>query len=366
MISLLYKKIIKPSLFKSDPEEAHMKALGMAKHIARNSWVKKIVEKIFQYKHAALQQDIFGIHFENPVGLSAGFDKDGDFPEVLGALGFGFGQIGTVTLHPYEGNPKPRAVRYPDLKSLRINYGLKNIGVDQILDKVRSMKKISVPISFSVGKTNSLDSADLSTGLADYVGGTEKVVNSGLGDMITINISCPNTFGGEPFTDPIKLDMLLEELDKLNIQKPLLLKMPISLPWQDYCELCEVAATHQVDGLIIGNLSKDKAILEGIEDAPEQLPGGLSGSPTKHLSNALIKKTYKTYGDRFVIIGVGGIFSAEDAYEKIRLGASLVQLITGIIFEGPSLIKNINKGLVRLLKKDGFSNISEATGVAAD
>lgn len=180
--------------------------------------------------------------------------------------------------------------------------------------------------------------------------------------MLEINISCPNTFGGEPFTDAKRLEKLLHATDKLELQKPVFIKMPINLPLGEFDALLRVITKHSVAGVTIGNLHKDRRAVDVKDVLPDEVKGNLSGAPTKEVTTALIRRTYKQYGDTLVIIGVGGIFSAEDAYEKIQAGASLVALITGMIFEGPQLAGDINQQLVRLMVRDGYTNIAQAIG----
>ena len=183
-----------------------------------------------------------------------------------------------------------------------------------------------------------------------------------VGNYFTINISCPNAFGGQPFNEKSKLDLLLNEIDKIETKKPIFLKISGDLSFKEIDDIVSVSNKHKVNGFILINLTKkrdNKKILD--KDIPEK--GGISGKVEEDLSNKIIEYVYKKTKGRYVIIGVGGIFSAEDAYIKIKLGASLVQLITGMVYEGPQLISEINYGLVKLLKKDGFKNISEAVGV---
>ena len=195
--------------------------------------------------------------------------------------------------------------------------------------------------------------------------GGRDIRRSAMGDMITLNISCPNTYGGEPFTTSARLERLLSAVDKLHLNQPVFIKMPSHLGWNEFNALLRVIARHHVDGVTIGNLAKDRSKVELKDPLSAHIKGGLSGKPTQKATNSLIKKTRLAYGDRFIIIGVGGIFTAKDAYEKIRLGANLVELITGMIFEGPQRIGQINEGLVRLLARDGFKNIREAVGTKA-
>lgn len=193
------------------------------------------------------------------------------------------------------------------------------------------------PIFISIGKTNSSKTTGLEPGIKDYYDCLKKVIASGLGDCYEINISCPNTFGGESFTTPERLKMLLEKLSTLSVDKPIFLKMPINLLWEDFRALLDIALLFSIRGITIGNLNKNRADKSICDHIPEYVQGNISGKPTWKLSNDLIFKTYQHYGDKLLIIGVGGIFSAEDAYEKIKLGACLVEIITGMIYEGRNL-----------------------------
>ncbi len=360
VMSHIYKQAIKPLLFRMDPESAHDRFIRMGHVLGRYSGARHATSALFRYEHPSLSQKLCGLKFKNPVGLSAGFDKNGDLTQIMEPVGFGFMQVGTLTLHAYAGNPKPRAVRLPHSQALVVNYGLKNIGVEHILPKLNT--HTDFPIGVSVGKTNCYETADVNAGILDYASCLYKVIQSGAGDFYTINISCPNTFGGEPFITSDRLDRLLTSLFRLKIEKPVFLKMPIHLAWNNFKPLLDVAVAHGVDGVIIGNLCKDRhypLIKDALSPA---VKGGISGKPTWDASNELISQAFENYRNQLLIVGVGGIFSAADAYEKIKRGASLVQLITGMIYEGPQLIGSINKGLVQLLRADGYKNISDAIG----
>src|SRR3989338_1831544 len=353
---------LKPVLFRFDPEVVHDRFTKNGELLGKQAWMRSVVTRLFRYDHPKLNQTIAGILFTNPVGLSAGFDKDGRLVNILPAVGFGYSQVGTVTKQAYQGNPKPRLYRLPKSHGIVVNYGLKNDGVEAIVARLRKRQSAQpFPISISIGKTNCRATASMTGGVEDYKAGLAAVVDSGMGDFYTINISCPNTFGGEPFTNGSDLEQLLQQLEKVA-DKPMFLKMPINLPWPEFKQLLEVAIKYGVTGVVIGNLNKnreDPAIKDVI---PANIKGSVSGKQTWRLSNELINKTYQEYGKDLVIIGVGGIFSAQDAYEKIKRGASLVQLITGMIFQGPQLVGEINFGLVKLLERDGYRNISEAIG----
>lgn len=362
IVGTVYKFLLRPILFLLDPETVH-DLIAQTGSFLGKFWITKfLTRKLFSFQDTKLSQTISGITFRNPVGLSAGFDKDANLVNILPDVGFGYMQVGTVTLKPYKGNPKPRLVRLPKSKGIIVNYGLKNIGITKVIAKLKKRKEQKFPLSISVGKTNSPQTAKDRAGINDYSSCLNKIIKSGIGDFYTINISCPNTFGGEPFTTPSKLTKLLKKLYSLEIDKPLFIKMPINDEWPEFKRLLEVAIKFRVTGVIIGNLNKDHKDASIKDSIPSTIKGGVSGKPTWKLSNGLISKTYKAYGKKLVIVGVGGVFSANDAYEKIKKGASLVQLITGMIYEGPQLIGEINRGVSDLLKKDGFENISEAIG----
>jgi dihydroorotate dehydrogenase (fumarate) len=211
----------------------------------------------------------------------------------------------------------------------------------------------------SIARTNDALAADDAEGIQDYAVSLAKL--AGKTAFIEVNISCPNTFKGEPFTDPERLDNLLTELDKVAHPQPITLKMPSDKTWEEFKALLDVAVQHNVQGVTIANLRKDRAGL----NIPEDWKGNLSGKPTTDKSNHLIAHTYLEYGDKLTIFGLGGVFTAEDAYQKIRLGANLVSLVTALMFNGPAVVPRIKRGLVKLLKADGFDNITQAVGVDA-
>jgi dihydroorotate dehydrogenase len=359
----LYSKIIKPIFFKMDPEFVHDRITNTGKILGKFNLTKKIVNKLFNYENDPyLHQKILDIDFYNPVGLSAGFDKNADLVNILPEVGFSYMEVGSVTLNPYAGNPKPRLYRLPKSKGLVVYYGLKNIGVHKIIDKIKNYTHDRFVMGISIAKTNCKDTSTTEGGINDYFGAMRELENKNIGKFYTINISCPNTFGGEPFTTPDKLDALLQKIAELKIKKPVFVKMPINLDWQEFRQLLDVIVKYEISGVVIGNLTKDKTSNLIKDEIPENIKGGISGKPTWELSNNLIKQTFKNYKDKLIIIGVGGIFDAKDAYQKIKYGASLLQMITGMIYEGPQTIGKINKGLVELLKQEGYNNISEAIG----
>lgn len=340
--------------------------LSFARTYGSWRWARGLARAVFVRRRPSLRQTLHGIPFAAPVGVAAGFDKNGDTVPVIASLGFGFMTVGSVTAATCEGNPRPWFYRLPKTKSLVVHVGLANQGSAPIIERLEGYGAAvaqSFPVVLSVAKTNSPQTVSDSDAIADYVTSVRRANESPAISMIEINISCPNTYGGEPFTTPDRLEQLLAAIDAVNAKQPIIIKMPLSLPWAEFDALLKVIVRHNVAGVTIANLLKSR---ENIKDElPEGVPGGLSGKPTQTIGNELIRKTYQRYGNQLTIIGVGGIFSAEDAYEKIRLGASVVELITGMIFQGPQIAAEINARLPKLLEKDGFVTISDAIGVDA-
>ncbi len=360
-MGFLYKRILRPIFFSFDPEFIHDMMTNAGAFLGKIGFGKWLVKSLFSYSHPMLEQKLWGIPFKNPVGLGAGFDKDAKVYSIMGSVGFGFAEIGTITFGSYEGNPKPRLYRLPQSKALVVYYGLKNMGA-KAMTKLLKTKDKDIPQIISIGRTNAATAASFEDSIVDYYKCFKEFVDADVGDAYEINISCPNLFGGVSFDDEMSLEKLLQKIYTLQIKKPVFIKMPINLPWPEFKKLVDVALRFKVQALVIGNLNKNRNDPTIKEVIPENIKGSISGKPTRELSNNLISETYKYCGDKIKIIGLGGIFSAADAYEKICRGASMVELITGMIYEGPGLIGNINRDLVTLLKKDGYQHISEAVG----
>jgi dihydroorotate dehydrogenase len=364
----IFKNFLKPILFKFDPENVHDRFTIAGRFYGSKQVFRDIFRKLFRYDDDVLIQKVDGNTFNNPVLLSAGFDKHADMMNILAPIGFSGMELGSITWKAYDGNPKPRLYRLPKSKGIVVYYGLKNLGVDATIAKIKKERIFDEEdkdfvFGVSIAKTNSKEVCSVEAGIEDYYQGLSAMNRAGVGDYYTINISCPNTYGGEPYTTPEKLEGLLKALDSIGTEKPVYIKMPINHEWGEFKKLLEVIMKHNIAGVIIGNLNKNHDDKNIVEKIPENLKGGVSGKPTFELSNALIRNTYKEYGEDLTIIGTGGIFTAEDAYTKIKAGASLVQMITGMIFGGPQVIGQINKGLSELVKADGYKNISEAVGV---
>jgi len=358
LFRISYKLIVRSALFLIDAEDIHEKTIRFCQFFGKYSILRGLTSLLFFYSNPILEQKIHGIKFSNPIGLAAGFDKNALLTDILPSLGFGFVEVGSITGEPCEGNPRPRLWRLEKSKGLIVYYGLKNEGCEKISEKLKN-KNFRIPIGISIAKTNSKNIVETEAGIKDYLKAFKHFTDTG--DYFTINISCPNTFGGEPFNDPEKLNLLLSEIDKVETKKPIFLKISPDLIKSEIDDIINVSQCHRVDGFICTNVTENRSNKKIIDKiVPKN--GGISGKAVEELSNNLISYIYKKTRGKFVIIGCGGVFSAKDAYKKIKLGANLVELITGMVFEGPQLISEINQGLVRLLKKDGFTNISQAVG----
>lgn len=302
---------------------------------------------MYGYKGKDISKVVDGVKYKTPILLSAGFDYNANLIDILSSMSFGGVEVGSVTARPCLGNSTPRLRRLINTKSIMVNKGLRNDGVDKIINKIKNKKTSDLVIGISVARTNDKNTATVESGIEDYIYSLKKVVASSVGDYYTINISCPNAFGGEAFTTPILLEQLFSSIDKVERTKPLYVKMPISIADETFFELLEVLDRHKVNGVIIGNLQKDYTQINPKDKTPEKYSGGLSGKPCEDRSNFLIKKTKEKFKNRFTIVGCGGVFSYEDAKKKFDAGADLIHLITGMIFEGPSLIKNICEGIAK-------------------
>lgn len=333
-------KLLRPLLFQLDPETAHHLVLNLGGFFSVLK-LNSLIKSIFSYEHESLKSRMFGIDFENPVGLAAGFDKDGMVPNFFSALGFGFIETGTVVPEPQSGNPKPRLFRRPNEKALVNRLGFNSKGMQNAAENLKKFAARNFVLGINIGKNKITPNENAA---ADYNKGFETLAP--LADYVAVNISSPNTPGLRELQNKELLKNLLSSLPKT---KPLLLKVAPDLSDNQLDDILSVAQETKISGLIATNTIA----------MPD---GGLSGKPLRSRATEVIGHIYKKTNGQMPIIGVGGIFSAQDAYEKVRAGASLIQIYTGMIYEGPGLVKKIKKGLVELLKRDGFSNISEAVG----
>jgi dihydroorotate dehydrogenase subfamily 2 len=342
MMEFLYKTFLKPVLFALDPEFVHDQFTNVGELMGSNVVTRSIIGAMYGYHGKDISKVVDGITYRTPVLLSAGFDYNARLVSILDQIGFGGGEFGSVTLRAYEGNTKPRLTRALQSKSIIVNKGLKNEGVDKIIERIKRKKVYNNFVTgISIARTNDECTSCEDAGIEDYAQSLEKLVAANVGEYYTINISCPNAFGGETFAEKSRLPKLLARLKQVKHDKPMYIKMPINPEWEDFRVLVEIIRDYAFNGVVIGNLNKNYDEVAVRSEFPENYRGGLSGRPCWERSNNLISKTKETFGDDLTIIGVGGIFSPADALEKMRRGADLVQLITGMFMEGPHLISNI-------------------------
>jgi dihydroorotate dehydrogenase len=344
--------LIRPLLMAMDPERAHRLTVNL---------LKTGLGPACDFGSPALHTKLWGREFSNPLGLAAGFDKDAEALASLFAMGFGFVEAGTVTPRPQAGNPKPRILRDAPNRSVINRMGFPGRGLDVFEANVRRYRRKHGAGAGLLGVNIGMNK-DAPSPVADYSAGVRRLAP--YADYITVNISSPNTAGLRNLQRRDELDRLLEGVmaarDATAEKPPLLVKLAPDLDAAQRGEIAETALRRRVDGLVISNttVTRPAALAERLQAEK----GGLSGRLLTDISTAAVADFYRLTGGALPIVGVGGISSAVDAYAKIRAGASLVQVYTGLIFEGPRLVKDILSGLAALLARDGFDNIAQAVG----
>jgi dihydroorotate dehydrogenase len=335
-----------------DPERAH--------DLAVNSLELGLYPRTTLPDDPRLAQDIWGLHFENPVGMAAGFDKDARVVEALLGTGFGFVEVGTLTPGPQAGNPRPRIFRSMRDRAVINRLGFNNQGHAAALERLRSRPRGLVGVNVGAGR-------DADDRIADYVSGVERF--AAVADYLTVNISSPNTPGLRDLQAPHALDALLMRVEAARQalpgrSPPLLLKLAPDLDDQDLPEIVRIALTHGVDGLIVSNTTLAR---DGLNDSSfAAKTGGLSGRPLFFRSTRMLARVYTLTGGKLPLIGVGGIDSGATALTKIEAGASLLQLYTGLVFEGPSLIGRIKQALVQAIEQASGTSLAPLIGRRAD
>lgn len=361
---MVYRSLVRPILFRLPPETAHELALLSLSLFP----IRKLVARPLEAP--ALRINRFDHWFANPVGLAAGFDKDGIALESLAALGFGFIEAGTVTYHPQPGNPKPRMFRLAADQALINRAGFNNGGAAAFARRVEHHRPDCV-LGISIGKSKI---TPLEEATADYLASFELVYK--LADYVAINVSSPNTPQLRELQQSDQLTSLLAALQTRNVELqkrygrltplPLLVKISPDLEQRDLEMIVDVIERLKIDGIIATNTTVSRDNLRTDERRVEACgAGGLSGKPLTSRATQMIAELYQLTGGRIPLIGVGGIFTAEDAWEKICAGASLIQLYTGFIYKGPRIVRQINEGLVEILRREGFAKIDEAVGSRA-
>tara|TARA_B100000700_G_C14939808_1_gene806200 strand:- start:49 stop:1245 length:1197 start_codon:yes stop_codon:yes gene_type:complete len=363
-------RIIRPLIFLMEPEQAHSSLKRVGVFLGNNFFLRKFTGLLFNYDHPSLNTTVNGINYRNPIGLSAGFDKDGELTKIYPHLGFGLAELGSFTGEICPGNPGKRLFRMKKSKSIVVWYGLNNEGSEKISQRLSGEEFGNLRVGINAALTNLTPEFILEDAIADYLK-TMKLFKD-IGDYYDVNISCPNTQEGEPFVDKQNLNALLTAINKEIrpiSEKPIYVKLAADMTIDEINIIVDACVEHKMDGVVCTNLAKPQYNTEHI---PEEYPtvdgrlpegkGAMSGLPLQRISTNVIRHVYRRTRGKLTIIGVGGIFSAKDAYEKITSGASLCHMITAMIFDGPQSMSEINRGLVKLLKADGFNSISEAVG----
>lgn len=338
----MYKHILRPILFRFNAETAHNLLFSLLSILRHIPFARQILRSIYKKEYPTLEKEVFGIKFPNPVGLAGGLDKNGEFYNDMANFGFGFVEIGSLTPQPQDGNPKPRCFRVPQDKAIINRFGINNKGVKNAVEhlkKVRPEVIVAANISKNSTSINEDAAKDYESGFAllyDFV------------DMFVVNVSCPNVVGLTSLQDITFLSEIVDRLLDLRMYydeyRPILLKVSPDLSREQLDDIIDYSLRSGIDGLVAGNTTRSR---DGLSIPQEQIEkignGGMSGAPVHKKNLALVKYIHEKTGGKLPVIGVGGIMSAQDAKEMLDAGASLVEIYTGFIYEGPALIKNINK-----------------------
>ena len=370
-----FAKPLYPALFSTvgaDPEAAHqqmlktLSAIEQARDRRWGRWMLSQLEESFCFTDERLSQNLWGLNFSNPVGLAAGFDKNGVAAGVWSSFGFGFAELGAVTLHPQPGNPRPRMFRLPQDRAALNRMGANNLGAAAIANHLRETgqqpRRIPIGINLCKSKITPLEEA-----AADYAKSLRLLAT--VADYFVVNVSSPNTPGLRSLQATEQLEPILAALEPENPNgKPILLKISPDLEAEAIASLLVQAKSHHLAGIIATNTTtrrnnlQTQTVRQGKPITDEA--GGISGAPLTRRSTEIIRFIWQETGGELPIIGVGGIFTPEDAWEKITAGASLLQVYTGWIYEGPWMIPRILEGLVTKLEAKGLSKLSEAVGIS--
>ena len=393
----IYQSAIRPILFsalKADPEWLHQRALGGLGWLARKSeripisWTQAQLQQAFCLSDVAIEQTLWGVKFPNPLGLAAGFDKDGVAANIWGTFGFGFAELGTVTFHAQPGNPRPRLFRLAEDKAVLNRMGFNNHGAEALARRLASLKirtweeglmversnfqpplsaqpsSLTIPLGINLGKSKV---TPLEEAAADYLESFRLLKD--WGDYFVVNVSSPNTPGLRSLCSATQLSQILDALQQENQgMKPILVKIAPDLEWVAIADVIKLAQTHQLSGIVATNTTIRRDILKtqiiaATGKSVTEEAGGISGAPLRQRSTEVIRFIYQQTQGQLPIIGVGGIFTAEDAWEKITAGASLIQVYTGWVYEGPWMVRRILDELLQKLKERKLASISEAVGM---
>ena len=343
--------IIKKILFNLEPETSHKIVESILRTLPYITFFNNYLMKKNFINNHALRQNILGITFQNPVGLAAGFDKNATMIKPMKILGFGYTEIGTVTVKAQMGNPKPRLFRHIEEKSIQNAMGFNNEGLAQVFKNLKKSSPFDIPVGVNIGKNKTTPQE---FAIDDY----KLLINTfkKISDYLVINISSPNT----PNLRDLQNETFIAEIftmGKKLTNKPIFLKIAPDMETHTAITLCKTAVKNGADGIIATNTTIDYSLVKNPKDI-----GGISGAVLSNKSYHLFKAIAQELFSRTVLISVGGISNAKEAYERLKIGASLIQCYSGLIYEGPSMIKSINQGILKLMKEDGYKNISEVIG----
>lgn len=364
----LYRPLLRPLLFRADAETAHGLAIGAAELASSAPWLCSRLARRHTATSGRLAVEIAGLRFRTPLGLAAGFDKSARAAPLLAALGFGHVEVGSISAEPSAGNPRPRLFRIPRDRGIVVNYGLPNDGADRVARRLDGLHACA-PLGINIVSTNRGPAAASEPDeavIADYLQSVRRLQPPA--DYLCLNLSCPNTREGRGFFHaPARLRRLLDELDALAVTRPLFLKVA---PFQSLADLetflSTVEPAHCVTGFSVNLPPGKPAGLVTPAAELDAMPGAVSGPAAAAAADRTLRELYRRMDrSRYRLIGSGGVFTAEDAYRKIRLGASLVQLMTALIYEGPGIAARINRDLDRLLEADAVAHVADVVGVDA-
>lgn len=346
----MYKHLLKPILFRFNPETAHnmtFKGLSLLRHIP---FARSIIRSIYKKEYPTLEREVFGIRFSNPVGLAGGLDKNGEYYNDMANFGFGFVEIGSLTPLPQDGNAKPRCFRVPEDKALINRFGINNKGVKNAVEHLKK-ERPEVIVAANISKNTTSINEDAAK---DYEKGFGLLYD--FVDMFVVNVSCPNVVGLTALQDITFLSEIVDKLLDLRMYydtyKPILLKVSPDLSHQQLDEIIDYCLRSGIDGIVAGNTTRSREGLNSISKEKIEAigNGGMSGAPIHEKNLALVKYVHEKSEGKLPIIGVGGIMNPAQAKAMLDAGASLVEIYTGFVYEGPALIRNINKYLETFAK----------------
>ncbi len=364
---MLYEKLLKPVLFRMDPEKAHHLTIGGLRTLQNVPGVRGLLGAAYSSPSAPeLAQTLWNIPFANPIGLAAGLDKNGEAAGALSRLGFGFIEVGTVTPRPQPGNDRPRLFRLPEDEALINRMGFNNHGAEAMRSNLEASGSRPIPIAVNIGKNKTTPNEEA---VQDYR--TCMRILYDIGDFFVVNISSPNTPNLRNLQHGDDLHVLLSGIiEERNLQasergaapKPVLVKIAPDMTEEELRSSVEIIKSSGVAGIIATNTTITR---HDLRSRHREETGGLSGKPLHRLSLGVVRQVYRLTEGRLPIVASGGVFTGDDAYEMIRAGASLVEIYTGMIYRGPGVNRSINRRLLELLRKDGYTHITQAVGADA-